>query len=217
MNYEIVNDISPVYHKALLHMIHRAFADHLNRGLRFTCSFYTIDDLRHKILSGYCFMALSEDKTILGISSFSHVNNRKESYENITCVSPEARGLGVASALYALGIKKIKSEGAKCVMADTAMEAHDSVRWHLQRCRCHKVGLRSFVSTNYYSYVFRRDLVSRPFYVTKLLYPVMFAWSYGFTRLFKKRIRKPATPQDIATPIKRLLKGTCLVASGLFL
>ena len=142
MNYEIVNDISPVYHKALLHMIHRAFADHLNRGLRFTCSFYTIDDLRHKILSGYCFMALSEDKTILGISSFSHVNNRKESYENITCVSPEARGLGVASALYALGIKKIKSEGAKCVMADTAMEAHDSVRWHLQRCRCHKVGLR---------------------------------------------------------------------------
>lgn len=81
-----------------------------------------------------------------------------------------------------------KQEGAKYVIADTAITAFDSVTWHLQRCHCHKIGLKSFSSTNYYSYVFRRDLVPRSIFITKIIYPIMFAFSYCFTRMFKKRI-----------------------------
>lgn len=75
-NYEIITNIPPIHYESLLKMIHRAFDEHLKNGLRFTCSFYTIDDLKQKILSGYCFMALSDNNTILGISSFSHINKR---------------------------------------------------------------------------------------------------------------------------------------------
>ena len=81
-----------------------------------------------------------------------------------------------------------KQEGAKYVIADTAITAFDSVTWHLQRCHCHKIGLKSFSSTNYYSYVFRRDLVPRSIFITKIIYPVLFAYSYCITRMFKKRI-----------------------------
>lgn len=35
-----------------------------------------------------------------------------------------------------------KQEGAKYVIADTAITAFDSVTWHLQRCHCHKIGLK---------------------------------------------------------------------------
>lgn len=193
MNYKVITHISPIYYGPLLRMIHRAFASHLDNGLRFTCSFYTIDDLKHKILSGYCFMALSEDNTILGISSFSRVSSRGRSYENITCVSPEVRDSGIASSLYALGIEQLKQEGAKYVIADTAITAFDSITWHLQRCHCHKIGLQSFPSTNYYSYVFRRDIVSRSLFVTKFLYPISFYCSYCFTRLFMRRVRTDRT------------------------
>ena len=78
-NYEIITNIPPIHYESLLKMIHRAFDEHLKNGLRFTCSFYTIDDLKQKILSGYCFMALSDNNTILGISSFSHINKRGKS------------------------------------------------------------------------------------------------------------------------------------------
>ena len=187
-SYKIITDIPPTHYEALLNMIHRSFDEHLKNGLRFTCSFYTIDDLKQKILSGYCFMALSDNNTILGISSFSHINKRGKSYENITCVTPEARSLGIASTLYSLGIEKLKQEGAKYVIADTAISAFDSVTWHLPRCHCHKIGFKSFRSTNYYSYVFRRDLVPRSIFITKIIYPVLFAYSYCITRMFKKRI-----------------------------
>ena len=83
-----------------------------------------------------------------------------------------------------------KQEGAKYVIADTAITAFDSVTWHLQRCHCHKIGLKSFSSTNYYSYVFRRDLVPRSIFITKIIYPIMFAFSYCFTRMFKKAYLK---------------------------
>lgn len=189
-NYEIITNIPPIHYESLLKMIHRAFDEHLKNGLRFTCSFYTIDDLKQKILSGYCFMALSDNNTILGISSFSHINKRGKSYENITCVSPEARSIGIASTLYSLGIERLKQEGAKYVIADTAITAFDSVTWHLQRCHCHKIGLKTFSSTNYYSYVFRRDLVPRSIFITKIIYPIMFAFSYCFTRMFKKAYLK---------------------------
>ena len=210
MDYKIITHISPIYYGPLLRMIHRAFAEHLDNGLHFTCSFYTIDDLKHKILSGHCFMALSEDNTILGISSFSHVSSCGKSYENITCVSLEARGSGIASLLYALGIARLKQEGAKYVIADTAITAFNSVSWHLQRCHCHKIGLRSFSSTNYYSYVFRRDLVPRSLFVTMIIYPLSFLCSYCFTRLFRRRVSTDRTVVSKVNDIFRTFIKTML-------
>ena len=52
MNYKVISHISPIYYGPLLRMIHRAFASHLDNGLRFTCSFYTIDDLNIKYYLG---------------------------------------------------------------------------------------------------------------------------------------------------------------------
>ena len=42
-SYKIITDIPPTHYEALLNMIHRSFDEHLKNGLRFTCSFYTID------------------------------------------------------------------------------------------------------------------------------------------------------------------------------
>lgn len=185
MNYHVISDIPQSLYQPILDMIHLAFSEHLEHGLHFTCSDYTMDDLQKKVLSGLCFVALSEDGQVLGITSVS-LNADGSAYENISATSPLAKGLGIGTALANASTAALISKGAKYIISDTAVTAMSSVKWHLEKCECHKVGLESFPSTNYYSFVFRRDFVKQPFFVRNIKYPIKFAASFVKTRICKR-------------------------------
>lgn len=99
MNYRIISDIPQSLYQPILDMIHLAFAEHLKHGLHFTCSDYTMDDLKEKVLSGLCFVALSEDNQVLGITSVS-LKSDGSAYENISATSPMAKGMRIGTALF---------------------------------------------------------------------------------------------------------------------
>ena len=176
MDYRITTSIEEDRYSDLLQMIHDSFEEHKLNGLYFTCSSYTLTDLKEKVLSGSCFIALSQTNEILGITSCA-LNYRKESaYENISAISPKAKRLGIGSCLLKVRTDFLKKEGIKSLFADTAVNAVSSVEWH-KKCGFHIIGLESFKSTNYYSYVFRQDLDKRSTIITLFYYPLRFAMS----------------------------------------
>lgn len=151
MNYHIISDIPTSLYPQILDMIHLSFDEYRKKGLHFTCSYYTMADLEKKVMRGNCFVALTDDEQVLGVTSVSLFPDGS-AYENITAISPNAKGLGIGTALFEAYMNRLSSGGAKYITSDTAVGAKGSVCWHLKKCGYHKVGLESFPSTNYYSY-----------------------------------------------------------------
>lgn len=186
MKYHIISDIPTSLYPQILDMIHLSFEEYKKKGLHFTCSDYQMADLERKVMRGNCFAALTDDGEVLGVTSVS-IFPDGGAYENITAISPKAKGLGIGTALFEAYMSRLLSGGAKFIISDTAVEAKGSVCWHLKKCGYHKVGLESFPSTNYYSYIFRRDLEKLPFYVVWLEYPILYMVSSIKTLICKKR------------------------------
>ena len=185
MDYHITSQIPKQMNSAILEMIHQSFDEHLKNGLHFTCYDYSLKDLEEKVLSGFPLVAVANDGTILGITSFSLLENGG-AYENITAISPKSKGMGIGTALFQKRQQMMLGMGVKYVLSDTAVNAKSSVNWHVKKCGCHIVGLSSFPSTNYYSYIFRQDLVKRSFWVRKVIYPLQFISSSIMTKVCKK-------------------------------
>lgn len=186
MNYQIISDIPTNLYPQILDMIHLSFEEYKKKGLHFTCSDYQMADLERKVMRGNCFAALTDDGEVLGVTSVS-ISPDGGAYENITAISPKAKGLGIGTALFEAYMNQLSSGGAKYIISDTAVSATGSVCWHLHKCGYHKIGLESFPSTNYYSYIFRRDLVKRPFFVELFERHILFIFSSIKTLLCKKK------------------------------
>lgn len=159
MKYKIVTQIPKEQYSEVLSLVHDSFEEHKKAGLNFTCSDYTLDDLKKKVLNDFYFVAVNENGRILGITSVCFNNKEKSAYENITAISTNAKGLGIGSALYKERTNFLISQGCRYLLSDTAVSAKGSVKWHIKKCHCRIVDYRSYQSTNYYSYVFREDFM----------------------------------------------------------
>ena len=182
MNIQIINKIPEARYPVLLSMIHDSFCEYLNQGIVFTCSNYTLEDLRNKVLSGVCFIAVDGDD-ILGITSVSDIGNGV-AYENITAVSPYAKNIGIGTMLYNKRKEYLKTNKYIYLKSDTAVKAIGSVNWHLKKCGCYIAGYQSYHSTNYYSYVFREYMGKCSFYIAIYL-RLRFVLSFLFCRICK--------------------------------
>lgn len=186
IQYKIVDSVPASLYGAILIMIHESFEEHKKKGLNFTCSQYTMRDVKDRVLSAKYFIALSDDNQILGLTSLSDMGEGK-AYENISAVSPKAKGTGIGTALYQTRSEFLKKNHYSCIISDTATNATSSVNWHLKKCGCHIIGYASFSSTNYYSFIFREDLNDRGWIVNHIVYPLHFLISYLATRLTKQQ------------------------------
>lgn len=184
--YRIVADLTEEMYYPLLEMIKHSFEEHLQRGLQFTCSNYNIDDLKQKVLSGKYLVALSDKNEILGITSYSKHSIPVTAYENITAISPAAKGMGLGSKLIEIRKQHLIKEGYSHLLSDTAVKAKSSVNWHLKKCGCHIIGYESYSNTNYYSYVFIEDIEEQPLYIRKIKYPLLYFTAFIRTRICKK-------------------------------
>lgn len=184
MDCRIITSLPHDRYTELLQMIHSSFEEHRLNGLNFTCSSYTLTDIKEKILSGAYFIVLSQTNEIIGITSCTLDLKRETAYANISAVSPKAKRMGIGSRLLKERTEFLKKEGIKSLFADTAVNAVSSVEWH-KKSGFHIIGLESFKSTNYYSYIFRQDLYDRPAIITRFYYPLRFAMSYIICHLTK--------------------------------
>lgn len=161
MKITIQRKINDARYVEALELIHRAFDEHLKNGIEFTCSSFTLDDLKNKTKDGYITTVTSDDGRLQGFHFFSIRGTI--AHEEFLAVRPDCKRCGVASKMLSEEIKFLtgykSGKAVTCMIGDTSIHAISSVRWHVGN-GYKIIGLASFGCTNYYSYIFRRQLTS---------------------------------------------------------
>lgn len=145
----------------LADLLHAAFEERLEQGLRFTCSTMSAKEFETKMKGGYVFVALNQEtEELLGTVTI-HVDTDKRGnvfgYHEYLAVSPKAKHSGVGTKLAQAWNTLLQQQNAKYVLSDTACDATSSVNWHLKN-GFQIFELESYRSTNYWSYVFIKYL-----------------------------------------------------------
>lgn len=158
----------------VLTLIKLAFQERKEQGLNYGCLSLSLDGFQEEVKDSMILIATDEDSDVLCGCSVLMIRCDKDGnrfgWEKHTSVHPEYKGKGVGSLL-------INSLKAKAIELDceylgcsTAVDAESAIRVHLKN-GYYIVGLKSFRSTNYYSYMFRMQLTpscwSDPLYCKK--------------------------------------------------
>lgn len=151
-----------ITYEQIVALLHRSFQERLDQGLHYTCSEMTVDSFQNATRNGIVLVALDSDSGSLVGTATTHLYIDKKGCkygenENLA-IHPDAKRNGIGSALLKKRLEILKEAGAEYVISDTAVNADSAVRYHLKN-GFKIVGLRSFTSTNYYSYVFRLQLI----------------------------------------------------------
>lgn len=152
---------SPFSYSEVVDLIHSSFEERLNQGLHFTCSTITTDQFKQKTEKGIVLVAWdNETSSLLGTSTVSIRKDTRGNlygYHEYLAISPKAKRLGVGTKLLESHTYNLINRCGQYVLSDTAVGADSSVKWHVKN-GFRIIGLRSFPSTNYYSYIFRKQL-----------------------------------------------------------
>lgn len=140
-------------------LLHESFEERLQQGLRFTCSSMTEEQYRERTKDAAVFVAVDRDKGCLAGTAAVHIDEKEKSaYYEYMAVAPGYKGYGIASLIFNKSVLPlVESSACDYVMSDTAAKAESSVRWHRKQ-GFKVVGYGSYPSTNYYSYIFRKQL-----------------------------------------------------------
>lgn len=161
MNIEIRQKDDSISWEELTNLFHEAFQERLDQGLHFTCSYFTPEDLERRSANNTVLVAIDNDVgKLVGTVSIEIINddNGIWAHHLNLAVKPEYKGQGIATLLLKRLLAIAKANGCDYVISDTAVGAKSSVRWHLKN-GFRIIELISWKSTNYYSYVFRQQLV----------------------------------------------------------
>ena len=150
-----------ISYRQLADLLHAAFEERLEQGLRFTCSTMTVEQFESKMKDGLVFVAVDEENDNLLGTVTIHLRREKRGrlygYQEYLAVHPGAKHTGVATKLCEAWDANLRARGATYVMSDTACEAASSVKWHLKNgFKIYE--LESYRSTDYWSYVFIKYL-----------------------------------------------------------
>lgn len=142
-------------------LLHEAFQERLEQGLHFTCSFMTAEDLRLQLENSTVLVAVDCDNkdVLVGMEAIDVNDDEKGkwAYMSNLAVTPKYKRCGIMTRLFQNLEYIAKLNGCEYIESDTAVGAESSVKWHLKN-GFKIVKLESFSSTNYYSYIFRKQL-----------------------------------------------------------
>jgi ribosomal protein S18 acetylase RimI-like enzyme len=115
----------------LTDLIHRAYAPHLARGLRFVGTHQTVQVTAERIASGHAFVATVQDELVGTVtvrppqpqSSAPLYRDPHTWSVSQLAVTPELKGRGLGHALHDAAVEFARRSGAKTMMLDTAEPA----------------------------------------------------------------------------------------------
>ena len=147
-------------------LLHASYREHLEAGRQYYAAVQTVEQTRARLEGSYCAVAYDGD-TMVGTMSFrihrKEDASRRKWYEDDVyiyggqlAVLPSYRNSKVV-ALMAMKVARLKEvREAKSSIADTSVDAHELVANYL-KMGFQIVDMISWDTTNYYSYVFRRN------------------------------------------------------------
>ena len=179
MNIEIHPKDENTSWEELTQLFHDSFQERLDQGLNFTCSSFTPETLERLGENNVILVAADKDNGALaGTALIEIVKDKKGTWGYLSnmAISPEYKRCGIGSKLEDGRIAIAKANGCHFVISDTAVGATSSVKWHLKN-GFRITRLHSFASTNYYSYIFRKQLVYHPLWSNSLFCKVHYLLS----------------------------------------
>lgn len=183
-------DSSPFSCDDVVQLMHRSFEEHIKEGLFFTCSSLTVSQFVDNTRKGLVLVAwdTTDITSLLGTATVTLKRDKHNvvyGYHEYLAINPSAKRLGIGTRLLKACISIISKAGGEYVMSDTAVGANSSVKWH-KKNGFKIVGLESFASTKYYSYLFRKQLIPSKKWDNSLYCYLTFVKSAIKTRLKKK-------------------------------
>lgn len=143
-------------------LLHESFVERQEQGLQFTCSTITVEYYQKKTCDGIIFVAYDADNNVLlGTAALSLRKDDEGvlySYYHYIAVASIAKHQGIGTLLFREIEGEALKRGAQYILSDTAESAKSSVRYHLKQ-GFQVVNYETFSNTNYYSYIFRKQLI----------------------------------------------------------
>ena len=167
-----LND-SPFSYSQVISLIKTAFKQWEETGLNSSLLKMTEEDLEKMALARIIVVAYdSQSLDLIGTMTYSISKNNSSCYVSHLAVDPRSSGRGIATQLYGFVLERIKKLGIAFVLSDTSVHAERSIKWHL-KVGFKIIGLTSFQTNNYYSYIFRHQISHSIIWNCPL-----FIWSY---------------------------------------
>ncbi len=173
-------------YKDVVDLLHEAFQERLGQGLRYTCSSITEDQFRNKTANGNVYVAF--DRTgLCGTATLTiktDTSGIKYGYFEYNGIRSDMKWKGIGTMLERERERESRKNGCEYLLSDTSIQATSAVKYHLKN-GFKIVGLESYRSTNYWSYVFRKQLVPS----RKWDNPIYCKWQYIKSWCFIKTTR----------------------------
>lgn len=145
-----------VPYEELFQVMKEAFKERFEQGLDFTCLSWSFEEFISKLRNDTILIAKNVDDKIIGFERLYFEDDFVHC--GLIAVLPNYKRKGIGSLLFKTAEQLVLSRNCKYMLADTAVDAKSSVKWHL-RNGFNIVGIDSGPNTNYYSYLFRKQLV----------------------------------------------------------
>ena len=140
---------------------------------------------REKTSEGIVYVAIDNESRLCGTATLTIKIDRKGAkyaYFEYLGIRNDMKRKGLATLLFIYIEREALKFGCQYIMSDTSTQAESAIKYHLKN-GFKIVGLESYRSTNYWSYVFRKQLVSSKKWNTTLYYKWQYLKSWIFIRL----------------------------------
>ena len=161
MNIQIyIKQATNISYRQIVTLMHESFQERLDKGLHYSCSSMTEEQFIEKSKKGMVFVAIDKgSNSLVGTTTLNiySKNKKKVGYMEFVAIDNNYKHKGIGTMLLQQCQRTAKEIGASHILSDTSTKATSAVKWHLKN-GFKIVGIESFRSTNYWSYVFRMQL-----------------------------------------------------------
>lgn len=185
-------------------LIISSFQQWKENGLNSAVANYSFDEYKSKLHNATILVAHDSDNCLLGTHTISF-NTPKCCFGKFLAVSPNAKRLGVGTFLFEKQCEIARQRGCEYILEDTSESAYWSVAWHLKQ-GYYIVGYESFSTNNYYSFIFRKQLVPSKLWDCMVYCKFIYYLSYCKTKLLKTRYGRYTTLGSYFAKIKKIFK-----------
>lgn len=181
-------------------LVHASYEQWLDNGLDSAVANYSLDDYVEKTKNCIVLVAIDANGLLLGTHTLEFVGN-KCCFGKYLAVAPSAKRKGIGKKLLEKECELALAKGCDHILEDTAEKAFWSVEWHLKN-GYQIVGYNSFSTNNYYSYLFRKQLVPSKKWDNKYYCKLLFLQSYLRTKLLRDRYGKPTVFRKLLVKLR---------------
>lgn len=197
-----------ISYKQIVDLMHESFQERLEQGLRYSCSFMTEEQFIEKTKNSLIFVAIDEDNgKFVGTTTLTvHIGKKQiYGYMEYVAISSDYKHKGVGSLL----LQRLKNTielGCSYILSDTSVKAESAVRYHLKN-GFKIIGLESYRSTNYWSYVFRMQLSPSFIWNNPVFLKMHFGLSYAFMKMTRDVNGNDTLLGKIYKKVKKICKN----------